>query len=342
MRCGAGRGIGRGTSGAEGAVARATMIDSRTRVGPRRWWRLASRVGNIRRSPDPTRRPAPLLHAMSTISLDARPSRASGAIVIPRADVLSRFGRFAVGLGLVGFGVANFVVGDFVAGRAPSWPAGMPGQVAWAYLTGITLIAAGVCLVFGRWAVRAAFVAAALVAAWALLRQLPHALADQQFGGEWTRLGKALTFSGGLVGVAGSFMLASPDSTEAEIYQAWTMRVVGRVSLAAFLVASGVQHLLFTPFVATLVPAWIPGPIFWTYFAAAALIAGGIGLVIAATSRLAATLVGLMVLTWLFVLHLPRGLAMNNQNEWTAVIEALTVSGIALSLVQRARGVINR
>ena len=269
---------------------------------------------------------------MSSPPHDARPSRASGAIAIPRADLLSRFGRFAVGLALIGFGAANFVVGDFVAGRAPAWPAGLPGQLGWAYLTGFLLIAAGLCIVTGRWAVRAALVAAALIGAWAFLRQIPHAMLDAQFGGEWTKLGKALTFSGGLVGVAGSFTLYSPHSTDADIHRAWLMRAVGRLSLGAFLVASGVQHFLFTPFVATLVPAWIPGPIFWTYFAAVALIAGGIGLVLAVTSRLAATLVGLMVLTWFFVLHIPRGLTMNNQNEWTAVIEALGVSGIALAL----------
>jgi len=275
---------------------------------------------------------------MSSLPLDAvRPSRASGAIVIPRADALSRVGRFAAGLGLIGFGAANFVVGDFVAGRAPAWPVGIPGQIAWAYLTALVLIAAGVCIVTGRSAVRAALVAAGLIAAWALVRQLPHALADQQFGGAWTNLGKALAFSGGLVGVAGSFTLASPDSTDADIYRAWTMRVVGRLSLAAFLVASGVQHFLFTPFVATLVPAWIPEPVFWTQAAAVALIAGGVGLVIAVTSRLAATLVGLMVLTWLFVLHIPRVLTINDQNEWTTAIEALMVSGVALALVQRAR-----
>ncbi|MFL5620921.1 MAG: hypothetical protein ACJ79A_21270 [Gemmatimonadaceae bacterium] len=274
---------------------------------------------------------------MSSLPLDARPSRASGAIAIPRADALSRFGRFAVGLALVAFGVANFIVGDFVAGRAPVWPAGLPGQLGWAYLTGLVLIAAGVCIVTGRQAVRAALVAAALIAAWAFVRQLPFALSEPQFGGEWTKLGKALTFSGGLVGVAGSFTLASLDSTDADVYRAWMMRAVGRLSLGAFLVASGVQHFLFTPFVATLVPAWIPGAIFWTYFAAVALIAGGIGLVIAATSRLAATLVGLMVLSWFFVLHIPRAITINNPNEWTAAIEALGVSGIALSLVQRAR-----
>jgi uncharacterized membrane protein len=276
---------------------------------------------------------------MSSLPLDARPSRASGAITIPRADALTRFGRFAVGIALIAFGVANFVVGDFVAGRAPVWPAGAPGQLAWAYLTGLVFIGAGLCTVTGRYAVRATLAVAALVFGWAFLRQLPLALHDHQFGGAWTNLGKALTFSGGLVGVAGSFALYALDATEAEIHRAWMMRAIGRLSLGAFLVASGIQHYLFTPFVATLVPAWVPKPIFWTYFAGTALIAGGVGLVIAATSRLAATLVGLMVLTWFFVLHIPRGVTINNQNEWTAVIEALCVSGIALALVQRARAV---
>lgn len=279
----------------------------------------------------------PPTFAMSSLPLDSRTSRPSGAITIPRADALTRCGRFAVGLTLIGFGAANFVVGDFVAGRAPAWPPGVPGRLVWAYVTGLVLLGAGACIVTGRWAVRAALTAAAVIAAWALVRQIPHALVDDQFGGAWTNLGKALTFSGGLVGVAGSFALYALDATEADVYRAWTMRAVGRLSLGAFLVASGVQHFLFTPFVMTLVPAWIPNPELWTYVAGWALIAGGIGLVLAATSRLAATLVGLMVLTWLVILHIPRALAMNDQNEWTAVLEALGVSGVALALVQRAR-----
>ncbi len=184
---------------------------------------------------------------MSSLPLDARPSRASGAITIPRADALSRFGRFVVGLALLAFGVANFVVGDFVAGRAPAWPAGVPGQLPWAYLTGLVFIGAGLCIVTGRYAVRAALVAGALVLVWSFLRQLPLALLDHQFGGAWTNLGKALTFSGGLVGVAGSFALYALDATEAEIRRAWTMRAIGRLSLGAFLFASGVQHFLFAP-----------------------------------------------------------------------------------------------
>ena len=279
---------------------------------------------------------SPLDRSMSSLLLDALPRRASGAVVIPRADAIARVGRFAVGLAIVAFGVANFVVGDFVAGRAPAWPVHLPGQLAWAYLTGAVLVGAGLCILTGRHAARAAMVVAGLVGAWAFARQLPIAFAEDQLGGEWTRLGKALAFSGGMVGVAASFLLASP-LTDAELDRAWRLRAIGRASLGAFLTTSGIQHFLFTPFVVTLVPAWIPQPTFWTYLAGSALVAGGLGLVNAATSRLAATMVGFMVATWFVVLHVPRAMTINTQNEWTAMIEALCVSGLAFALVQRAR-----
>jgi uncharacterized membrane protein YphA (DoxX/SURF4 family) len=71
---------------------------------------------------------------------------------------------------------------------------------------------------------------------------------------------------------------------------------------------------------------------FWTYFAGVALIAGGVGLIVPATTRLAALLSGAMVFVWLLVLHLPRALTIRDANEATAVFEALAVSGIAFLL----------
>jgi len=111
---------------------------------------------------------------------------------------------------------------------------------------------------------------------------------------------------------------------------------VARVCLGAFLISSGIQHFLFVPFVATLVPAWIPGPRFWTYFAGVALIAGGAGLILPWTARLAGSLSGLMIFLWFVMLHIPRALAASDaasrRNEWTAVFEALAMSGIAFVL----------
>ena len=111
--------------------------------------------------------------------------------------------------------------------------------------------------------------------------------------------------------------------------------------LGAFLVSSGIQHFLFVPFVATLVPAWIPGPRLWTEFAGVALIAGGLGLIVPRTARLAGSLSGLMIFLWFVMLHIPRALAAadaaSRRNEWTAVFEALAMSGIALLLAADPR-----
>jgi uncharacterized membrane protein len=256
---------------------------------------------------------------------------------------LIRFGQICFGAALIGFGTASFVVRDFVAGRAPAWPAGVPGGQLWAYVSLMLFLWAGAQVIIGRHAVRGALLASALVFAWALLRQLPLAAADHGLGGAWTNLGKALALSGGSLGVAASFIWSKVSSAEvAELSEATerrarTLNLIGRCSLGAFLVLAGIQHFLFAQFVATLVPTWIPGAMFWTYFAGTALIAGGIGLVFPPTSRLAAMLIGAMIFTWLFVLHIPRGISMHDQNELTAVIEALAFSGIAWTLMARPR-----
>ena len=88
-------------------------------------------------------------------------------------------------------------------------------------------------------------------------------------------------------------------------------------------------------FVASLVPAWIPGHAFWTYFAGTALIASGVAMITRIKARLAATMLGVMLLTWVLVLHIPRAIAdpySGIGGEWTSVFEALAESGIAFIL----------
>jgi uncharacterized membrane protein len=100
----------------------------------------------------------------------------------------------------------------------------------------------------------------------------------------------------------------------------------------AFLSLCGVQHFVHAAFVATLVPAWIPGAPFWASFAGLALIAGGVGVVMPATARLAGLLSGAMIFVWVIVLHFPRAFdaTTRSSNETTAVFEALAMSGIGL------------
>jgi uncharacterized membrane protein len=236
-------------------------------------------------------------------------------------DRLVPVGRALFAIGLAAFAFEQLLFGDFVPGRAPEWPAGVPGRLVWAYATAAVFMIASAAIVRVRRVREAALVAGTLIFLWAFLRNIPLALADHIYGGAWTNLGKALAFFGGAFAVAGS---AHPP-VRGLLY-------LGRVSLGMFLISSGVQHFLFVPFVASLIPAWIPGPIFWTYFAGVALIASGAGLVFPRTVRWAGALSGLMVFLWVWMLHIPRAVAAplgQGRNEWTAVFEALAMSGLA-------------
>ena len=110
---------------------------------------------------------------------------------------------------------------------------------------------------------------------------------------------------------------------------------LGMYPFAILVIVFGVDHFLYASSVATLVPAWIPLHIFWTYFAGTALIASGLGMIVRVKARLAATLLGAMIFTWVLVLHIPRAVAdpySRIGDEWTSTFEALAQSGVAFIL----------
>ena len=59
-------------------------------------------------------------------------------------------GRVFFGFSLCAFGIQQFIYGDFVPGRAPAWPAGVPGRLAWAWVSGALLVAAGAAVTSGK------------------------------------------------------------------------------------------------------------------------------------------------------------------------------------------------
>lgn len=246
---------------------------------------------------------------------------------------LTFVGRTFFAIALIGLGIEHFMYQDFITGRAPAWPESLPGGLIWAYCTGVAFVVAGVMILSGKKARSAAIGAGVLIFLWALLRQVPVVAADSFLSGEWTKAGKALTFTGALLAIAATF--PKIDSRNNRLLKFMNLEgefiVVGRVCLGLFLLLTGIQHFMFTEFVATLIPGWFPGSaVFWTYFAAVALIAGGVGLFIPQTARLAALLSGLMVFSWFWVVHLPRLSVSVSDN--IAIFEALAVSGIGLVL----------
>jgi uncharacterized membrane protein len=234
------------------------------------------------------------------------------------AESLVPIGRLFYAIALLGLGAEHFIFGEFVTGRAPAWPDGVSGKLLWVYISGVFVILAGLSLVIHRLRREAMIGLAFLVFAWALIRHLPIIAGDEVLAGSWTRAGKALAFLGGSFAVAGTLPpMKSPFIT------------LGRFCLGSFLIVSGLQHFKFTAFVVTLIPAWIPGDAtLWTRMAGVALIAGGSGLLVRRTAPVAGVLVGLMIFSWFWIVHLPRTFV--SVSDGIALFEALAFSGVAL------------
>ncbi|MGH7753226.1 MAG: hypothetical protein ACREN5_10440 [Gemmatimonadales bacterium] len=254
--------------------------------------------------------------------------------MITAARTLQPFGRLCFALALLGLGAEHFVFKSFVTGRAPDWPAAGPGMLIWIYASGALIAAAGLAILAGRHARRAALLVGTLIFAWALLRHLPVIAGDAFLAPSWTRAGKALALFGGAFAVAGTL---PPWAGRRK--GAWTRYanqtdafvLLGRIAVGVFLANSGIQHFMYTPVVVSLIPEWFPGNATrWTQFAGGALIAGGVGLFFRPTAALAALLSGLMVFSWVWLVHLSR--ALTSVSDGIAVFEALAVAGIALAM----------
>ena len=103
------------------------------------------------------------------------------------------------------------------------------------------------------------------------------------------------------------------------------------IIVSVFFIDCGIAHFQFPAFVQSLIPSFIPFPLFFTYFAGVCLIAGGIGLLIPPIRNLAAILSGMQVAGWFILLHIPRAFTIGG-DEWIGVGESLAVAGICFML----------
>lgn len=243
----------------------------------------------------------------------------------------SKLGRLFFAASIAAFGIYQLVTGGFVR-LVPPLPTWVPSPGLWARLVGLVLLVLGVAIGTGRRARAAAALLGALILLDFLFLHLPLALTNPRVGFLWTNPAKALAMLGGVIVLAGS--LPEEDSSLAGLFRKlWPL---GPLFLGGFMILGGIQHFVYADFVAQLVPSWIPGTRFWVYFTGVALIAGGLGILVPKTRRLAATMAGLMIFLWVVLLHVPRALAdLHDSGEFSGVFEALALSGVAFILADR-------
>lgn len=107
----------------------------------------------------------------------------------------------------------------------------------------------------------------------------------------------------------------------------------GRLVFAIPLAVFGSEHFTLTASVATLVPRWIPAATFWVYLIGLAFLGAALSIAVLVKERLAAALVGMTLLIFVFVMDLPAAVANpGNRFFWALALRELAFSGGAFAL----------
>lgn len=203
---------------------------------------------------------------------------------------LLRAGRAFYGIGIAGIGIQQFIYSEFRPVILPYLPSSIPAPAIWAYVVGAALIIAGAIIAFSK---NARLVSVLLGVFFLLLFFCFHVYYqlflnpnDFHFG-NWTDALKELALSGGAFIIAASFPQTKSFASNKSLL------LLGRIFVSVMLIVFGIDHFLYKDFVATLVPDWIPGHLFWTYFGAVALIGSGICILLKIKTRLVGILLGI-------------------------------------------------
>jgi hypothetical protein len=246
-------------------------------------------------------------------------------------DGLLRVGRLFFAAAIALFGIEYFIYAAGIKGPMPG-PPWIPSAYLLAWLTGLALFAIAVFIPFvklGRFAASLLGVALLLDI---LFFHAPGLLAQLHNPGPWTSTFELLALCGGAFVLVD---LTPADAPTKQLPDTITARLAtaGRLLFAIALVVFAVQHFLYARFIATLIPVWIPGHLFWAYFVGVAFIGAALALATKVQARLTAALLGTMFLLWVVVLHLPRvAHAPRNGDELTSLLIALAMSGISFIL----------
>jgi uncharacterized membrane protein YphA (DoxX/SURF4 family) len=226
-------------------------------------------------------------------------------------------------LGIVELAIYSFVKGDFAMTRPRPLPEVLQGiNPAMAYISGALLLISVLFFYLNRYRAAALLTIANLIFWLATSRHIFNLWRDHINGF------KTLWLIGGVLLIL----------TTLEGYQKHDKKFLwfNLIILFLFFVDCGVAHLKYAEFVQTLIPSFIPFPLFFTYFAGVCLILGGVGLLIPQTQKLAALLSGIQIAGWFILLHVPRALTLSG-DEWIGVGESLAVSGICFMIYSQLK-----
>jgi hypothetical protein len=237
------------------------------------------------------------------------------------ASPTTSIGRILYALAILGFGIQYLIAGHLSAGLLLCPPWLHNGRIL-AYAFALILLAAGIALI-AAWRPLAISLALGLVLLLTAALYLQHLNFVLHSADGRTAFLEALSF-------AATALILHGLSAGA---QAKLSLMPGRILFAFAMIVFGAQHFMYTRFVASLIPHWIPQHHLWALFTGIALIAAGVSLATTIADKYASHGLFILFFGWLILLHIPRVLhALHSPDEWASGFVVLGLSGASLLL----------
>jgi uncharacterized membrane protein len=249
---------------------------------------------------------------------------------------LSYTGRIFYGIAIAVLGFLTLYYRDFPYMLIPPHE----GLVIAAYISGIFLVLAGGCIVFGKKIMPVSILLGGVLLTVFCCYFIPYQLmASSRYMhfGEWENSAKELALASGAFAIAGCF----PKQTGHPLIE-FLQRLIplGAILFSLTIISFGIDHFLFAHEASDYIPSWVPDHLFWMYFTGSALLGSGIAIMLNVWRALAATLLGSMIFIWFIILHVPRVIAAPAAymgSEIASAMLALAYGGIAFVIAGTAK-----
>jgi uncharacterized membrane protein len=245
---------------------------------------------------------------------------------------VSNIGRVFYGIAIAVTGFQTIYYNDFPYMILPPNHLWIPGLVVLAYISGIMLMLAGAGIIFEKKTRPISLLLGGVLLLIFCFCYIPFEFlsgSNYMQLGAWENAEKELALSSGAFVIAGCFSDKNENSLNRFLGK---LIPFGAITFSTTIISFGIDHFLYAKDASTLVPTWIPNPMFWIYFAGAALIGSGIAIILKIKIGLMASLLGAMIFIWFIILHIPRVIASpfdDKGSEVTSAFLALAYSGIA-------------
>ena len=256
-------------------------------------------------------------------------------------EKLTKAGNIAFGLAMACVGIHQLFYGKFCVMIVPAWPVQNLAYTLLAYAGSIALAGAGLAIVFNWHARIVSLLLGGCLLILLVASYIPFEFLHNPYYyhiATWANAFKELAFAGGAFVVAGTYT-ADASYRSALLRLLEKLIPAGRWFFSITMITFGCIHFLYLEFVNKLVPVWMPYPQFWTLFTGVCLIGSGLSIITRIQTSIVANLLGVMILLWFFMIHIPRAIATPFEadgNEVTAACSALAFCGTAFVIANAA------